>query len=134
MQRFALATLLLLAAAPVLAQSREAFGPGPVLADVGPIAPVDSDVPIPKGSVFKIAFDVSDKATPGELSRRIETAARALNMHVAAGVPQKDVHIVVIVHGPASNDLLIDAAYGKRNDGKPNASGDAREETDGCGC
>jgi intracellular sulfur oxidation DsrE/DsrF family protein len=133
MKRFALASLLLLAAAPALAQSRAAFGPGPVLADVGPIAPVESDVPIPKGSVFRIAFDVNEKATPGELSRRIETAARTLNMHVAAGVPQKHVHIVVIFHGPGAQDLLGDAAYGKRNDGKANGSADALKKLMGVG-
>ncbi len=39
---------LMLTAAPALAQSREGFGPGPVLPDVGPIAPVDSDLALPK--------------------------------------------------------------------------------------
>ncbi len=86
---------LMLTAAPALAQSREGFGPGPVLPDVGPIAPVDSDLALPKGAKFKIAFDVSSKAAPGALSRQIETAARTLNMHVAAGVPQKDVQSLV---------------------------------------
>lgn len=112
-------------AAPALAQDRSRFIPGPVLPDVGPIVPVESDVPIPKGTVFKIAFDVSAKNTPGNLSRQIETAARALNMHVANGVPQKDVHIVLIFHGPAVIDLLNATAYAARTEGKANASADA---------
>jgi intracellular sulfur oxidation DsrE/DsrF family protein len=62
------------------------------------------------------------KADPGTLSRQIETAARTLNMHVAAGVPQKDVQIVLIAHGPAAMDLLHPEAYAKRNEGKANGS------------
>lgn len=123
----------LLMAGPALAQDRSSFIAGPVLPDVGPIARVDSDVPIPKGTVFKIAFDVSAKAAPGTLSRQIETAARALNMHVANGVPQKDVHIVVIVHGPAGWDLVKNEVYAPRNDGKPNASADAVQKLIGAG-
>ena len=103
MIRAALLTALLLSA-PVLAQSREGFGPGPVLPDVGPIAPVDSDLALPKGAKFKIAFDVAAKATPGGISRQIETAARTLNMHVAAGVPFGD------LGSPLDASLLVPAA------------------------
>ena len=46
-------------------------------------------------------------------------------MHVAAGVPARDVHIVLIFHGPSLNDLLNASAYAARNDGKANASADA---------
>lgn len=116
---------LMLVAAPALAQDRSAFGPGPVLPDVGPIAPVQSDLPIPPGTVFKIAFDIHNKSDAGALNRQIETLARTLNMLVAAGVPQKDVHIVGIVHGPAGFDLLNADAYAKRNPGKTNPSADA---------
>ncbi|WP_372918469.1 DsrE family protein [Sandarakinorhabdus sp.] len=118
----AAALSLLLLAAPTLAQSREGFIAGPVLPDVGPIAPVQSDLPIPTGAQFKIAFDLHIKADAGGLSRQIETAARTLNMHVAAGVPQKDVQIVLIAHGPAAMDLLKPEAFAARNDGKTNGS------------
>jgi intracellular sulfur oxidation DsrE/DsrF family protein len=124
---------LMLLAAPALAQSREGFGPGPVLPDVGPIAPVASDLSIPKGTKFKIAFDLHTRAEPGALSRQIETAARTLNMHVAAGVPQKDVQIVLIAHGPAAQDLLNPESYGKRTDGKANGSLDAVKKLLGAG-
>jgi intracellular sulfur oxidation DsrE/DsrF family protein len=123
----------LLIAAPALAQDRSSFVSGPVLPDVGPIAKVDSDVPIPSGTKFKIAFDVSAKATPGVLSRQIETAARALNMHVANGVARKDIQIVVIVHGPAGWDLVKSDIYAAKNDGKPNASADAVQKLIGAG-
>lgn len=132
MLRAALLTALLITA-PALAQDRSAFVPGPVLPDVGPIVPVESDLPIPKGTVFKIAFDVRAKAEPGTLSRQIETAARTLNMHVAAGVPQKDVHIVVIVHGPAGWDLVKNEVYAPRNGGKANGSAIAVQKLLGAG-
>lgn len=129
----AAALSLMLLAAPALAQTREGFGPGPVLPDVGPIAPVDSDLPLPKGAKFKIAFDVSAKAAPGALSRQIETAGRTLNMHVAAGVPKENVQIVVIVHGPGAMDLLKPDVYAARNDGKANGSMDAIRKLIGAG-
>lgn len=129
----AAALILLLIAAPALAQSRVGFVPGPVLPDVGPIAPVESDLPLPKGTQMKIAFDVSAKATPGALSRQIETAARTLNMHVAAGVPQKDMQIVVVVHGAGAMDLLKPEVYAARNDGKANGSMDAIRKLIGAG-
>jgi len=132
MTRVLLAAALLIAA-PAMAQSRQGFGPGPVLPDVGPIAPVESDLPLPKGAKFKIAFDIAAKATPGQLSRQIETAARTLNMHVAAGVPQKDVQIVLIFHGPSAADLLKPEVYAARNDGKANGSMDAIRKLIGAG-
>ena len=113
MIRAAVLSLMLLSA-PVLAQSRQGFVAGPVLPDVGPIAPVDSDLPLPKGAKFKIDFDIAAKATPGTLSRQIETAARTLNMHVAAGVPQKDVQIVLIFHGPSAVDPALHLRAARR--------------------
>ncbi|MFZ4381356.1 MAG: DsrE family protein [Sandarakinorhabdus sp.] len=132
MIRAAVLSLMLLSAL-VLAQSRQGFVAGPVLPDVGPIAPVDSDLPLPKGAKFKIDFDIAAKATPGTLSRQIETAARALNMHVAAGVPQKDVQIVLIFHGPSAADLLKPEVYAARNDGKANGSMEAIRKLIGAG-
>ncbi|WP_310475473.1 DsrE family protein [Sandarakinorhabdus sp.] len=129
----AVVLLFFLMAAPALAQSREGFGPGPVLPDVGPIAPVQSDLALPKGTKFKIAFDLHTRAEADKLSRQIETAARTLNMHVAAGVPKEDVQIVLIAHGPAAQDLLNPESYAKRTDGKANNSLDAVKKLLGAG-
>ncbi|HPU15664.1 MAG TPA: DsrE family protein, partial [Polymorphobacter sp.] len=78
--------------------------------------------PIPRGTVFKVVFDVSGAAEPGTLNRSFESAARLINMTVAAGVPLSNIHVAVVVHGKAAGDLLNDAAYAKRNGGKTNAS------------
>jgi intracellular sulfur oxidation DsrE/DsrF family protein len=120
-----LALPVLLLPAMAAAQDRSAFHPGPVFKDFAPIADVASDIPIPAGTRFKIDFDVSEKAKPGELSRAIETAGRFINMHVSAGVPLDAIKIAIVVHGGASQDLLAPAAYAARNEGKANGSAPA---------
>lgn len=121
MRRLVIAALLTMPGAAV-AQDRSAFHPGPVFKDFAPIATVASDVAIPRGTRFKVAFDVSEKAKPGELSRGIETAGRFINMHVEAGVPLQDISVAIVVHGGASADLLSAVAYAKRNPGTANGS------------
>jgi intracellular sulfur oxidation DsrE/DsrF family protein len=132
MLRAAILSLMLLAA-PAMAQNRAGFVAGPVLPDVGPIAPVDSDLAVPRDAKFKIAFDINAKATPSTLSRQIETTARTLNMHVAAGVPRENVQIVAIVHGAGAMDLLKPEVYAARNEGKANGSMEAIRKLIGAG-
>lgn len=117
-------TLALLLLLPIAATAapRPGFHAGPVFAQFGDIATIDSQMPIPKGTVFKVAFDVSDAAKPGELNRAIDSAARFINMHVEAGVPLADIHVAIVVHGGAADDLLTPAAYAGRKAGAVNAS------------
>lgn len=117
-------TLLMLIAVPAAAAAapRPGFHAGPVFSGFGDIASVDSDLAIPSSSVFKVAFDVSAKATPGEINRTIDAAARFINMHVAAGVPVANIKVAIVVHGPASGDLLKSEAYAARNKGAVNGS------------
>ena len=63
------AALLLLLPAQAIAEPRAGFHTGPVFTTFGHIAPVESDLPIPEGTVFRVVFDVTDKATPGQLNR-----------------------------------------------------------------
>ncbi len=116
-------TMLLLVAAPAAAAPpRPGFVAGPVFGNFGHIAPVDSDLAIPDDAAFKVAFDLSAKAAPGEIGRTIDSAARFINMHVAAGVPVADIKVAIVVHGPASGDLLKPEAYAARNKGAVNGS------------
>mgnify|MGYP000901770682 CR=1 FL=1 len=108
--------------ASVGAQDLSKFKDGPVITGFGKVVPIESDLPIPKRAVFKVILDVSAAAKPGEANRAIDSAARFLNMHVAAGVPEKNIHIVIVVHGTASGDVANDAFYAPRHDGKANAS------------
>jgi len=61
---------------------------------------------------FKAVFDVSK--APEDKSKRnpyIETIARFLNMHEKAGVPVKNLHVRMAMHGQASYGLLTNEAY-----------------------
>lgn len=115
--------LLALAAAPASAQEKHEFKPGPVFAEYGAVTTVDADVAIPEGAVFKVDFDASQGAKDGAVNRTFDSAARFINMHVAAGMPEKDVHVALVVHGPAINDLKTDAAWGAGHDGAANPTG-----------
>jgi intracellular sulfur oxidation DsrE/DsrF family protein len=111
-QAIAILALALLAA-PAGAQqtSMEDFATGPVFTEFGPHAPVPGATAIPQLSRFAIAYDVSTSADADEDGVRprnhgFETAARFLNMHVAAGVPKDRIQLAVVVHGKAVFDLV----------------------------
>lgn len=120
---FPLAALAaLLAATPALAQNDTAFQAGPVFKDFGAVAKVDSDLPIPKGTVFKLLFDSDKGAEPGKINRTITNAARFINMQVAAGVPLDHIHVAIVLHGAASWDLTKNTVYRTFKDGQDNGS------------
>ncbi len=101
-------------AAPVAAQDLSAFEPGPVFTDFGPHAPVEGVAELPSLSRFAIAFDVADQADDGTRNRGFESAARFINMHVAAGVPADRIDIAVVVHGRAVHDLVAGDGNGSQ--------------------
>jgi intracellular sulfur oxidation DsrE/DsrF family protein len=113
--------IAMLLAGPAAAQV-PAFHPGPVFADVAPIATIDSDMVIPPGAVFKVTYDVTAQAEPGSVNRAFETAPRFINGHVEAGVAENNINIAYVAHGKAIIDLLKPAAYAARNGGKANAT------------
>ena len=100
-----------LMAAPLAAQDMSAFKPGPVLAEFGAHAAVPGAVQLPADTKFAIAFDVSTPAAEGAPNRGFDSAARFLNMHVAHGVPQENIRLVVVVHGKAALELLTNEAH-----------------------
>ena len=99
--------LIVLSAATAAAQAdMSVFSTGPVFEDFGPHAPVKGANPLPSLSRFAIAFDVAKQADDGVRNRGFESAARFINMHVAAGVPADRIKLVVVVHGRAVRDLV----------------------------
>lgn len=94
-----------LAAGPVYADPSR-FHPGPVIAEYGRIADVPGAEVLPDGAAFKVAFDVSEAGQAGAVNRNLDSAARFLNLHAAAGVPQEHMELAIVVHGPAARDLL----------------------------
>ncbi|WP_298469594.1 DsrE family protein [uncultured Erythrobacter sp.] len=117
-------TAALLLASPAAAQDLSAFKTGPVFSDFGPHAPVpDTDFAIPEEMDLYIAFDVAKPAENGAINRTVESAARYVNMHNAAGVEPARVRAAVVVHGKGSMDLLTDAAWAARDKEGTNATG-----------
>ncbi len=99
-----LAVISYLSAEHALAGPQD-FKTGPVIEAFGPVASVPG-ANVDGEAVFKVAFDVAEAAEPGAINRRLESAARFLNMHAAAGVPVENIEIAIIVHGPAALDLV----------------------------
>lgn len=114
--------LPLLAIAQPASAQMENFKTGPVFGDFGPTAPVQQSEPVAKEAVFTIAFDVAKAADPDKINRTIESAARFINMHVAAGVPEENIHLAIVVHGGASLDLTSQEFFARHKDGAQNAS------------
>ncbi len=106
----------------VSAQDMATFRTGPVFEDFGPHARVEGMGKVPADTEFAIAFDVSEPAVEGKRSRGFESAARFINMHVAAGVDPDNIRIAVVVHGKGSFDLLSDEAWAAKGKGAVNAS------------
>lgn len=106
------------------AQEMSRFRDGPAIIGFGKTVPIESDLPIPRKTVFKVVLDGSAGAKVGEPNRTLDSAARFINMHVAAGVPERNIKVVVIMHGQASGDLTNDAFYGARHDGAKNMNVD----------
>lgn len=104
--RAAIAAAAFIMAAPAAAQDMSAFETGPVLEEFGPHAPVPGAEQLPADAEFQIAFDVSEPAGESGPNRGFMAAARFLNMHVANGVPEENIRLVVVVHGKASLELL----------------------------
>lgn len=103
--RLKLLALSCFALTPFAFAEPEDFQTGPIITDFGPVASVDGITPIAPGSLFIVAFDIAEVSKDGAVNRRLETAARFLNMHARAGVPATNMQVALVVHGPASADL-----------------------------
>ena len=72
-----------------------------------------------KNALLKVVFDVGQAGKNGAVNRGFDSVARFLNMHVANGIPAKNIHLVIVVHGSASKEMLNTKAYlakyGKEN-------------------
>lgn len=113
---------MVLAAAPLCAQQMSVFEPGTVITDFGQVASVEITSPLPADAQFAVAFDTSTSAEAGEINRTLNSAARFINMHAAAGVPPENIRLAVVVHGQAVFDLVNQERYAGRYEGAQNAN------------
>ena len=112
-----------LAAVLCLAANLNAAEPvtGPVIEAYGPVYPVaEGSFNLKPETVYKVSMDVSaSEDFSDDVNRRLESAARFLNMHARNGIDPKNIELVIVVHGSAAKDLLKDEAYQERFD-EPN--------------
>lgn len=106
MRLLALSISAALLATAAMAEPEQRFSPGPIITEYGPTAIVADAAPLPKDVAFKVAFDVAEVAEEGKANRRLESAARFLNLHARAGVPAENMSLAIVVHGGASADLV----------------------------
>lgn len=105
------------AVAPVAASAQSLSTPtrGPMIEGYGPVFAIPDADFAPTDVEYNLVFDVVQTAEePSQVNRRIETLARFLNMHAAAGVPAENMNLALVVHGPAGKDLLDHAGYQAR--------------------
>ena len=114
---------------------------GPVIKDFGPVFEVpEGSLNLEKDSHYKVSMDVSATSeSSADLNRRLESAARFLNLHARNEIDADKIEFAIIVHGPAGKDLLKDDAYEARfkqpnpNSGMLKALGDAGVKIYLCG-
>lgn len=82
-----------------------AFSKGPVFKDFGPVAAVEVTIPVDPDIVLKHSFDVSAPAAAGEPNSTLVSAARFINMHARAGIPESNIEVAVVVHGQAVKEM-----------------------------
>ncbi|MEL7491609.1 MAG: DsrE family protein [Pseudomonadota bacterium] len=98
-------TILFLCLAAPVAAGEEAFKAGAAIPAYGKIADVPGAAPIPADAAFKIRFDLAKPADEGEINRNLDSAARFINMHAAAGVPLEKINLAMVIHGGAVKNM-----------------------------
>lgn len=105
--------LLILFSLPCISQEKKA---GPIIEKYGEVWTIENpDFATDTSQEFKVVFDVMDSpSSHDEINKKLETAARFLNMHAQSGVPKSQLKVALIVHNQASKDITHDEAYRKR--------------------
>ncbi len=76
-----------------------------------------AEVPDPK-SEYKLLFEVTTKnpdSLSAEFNQSLDEVARVLNMHIASGIPLKNISPVLVVHGSGIEVLLNNEFYRKKH-------------------
>lgn len=107
----AFAVLLAALAAPVRAQQA-----GPVIMKGGSHFPVPNvTFQVPTDLEYKVFWDTHvGSPKPGEANPAFEVPARFLNQAAVIGVPREKVHVAIVVHGTAGEEMLNNAEYRAR--------------------
>jgi intracellular sulfur oxidation DsrE/DsrF family protein len=85
----------------------------PIIVGHGGVVTVTGAVELPRRGA-KLLLDVTAAATPDQVNKGLDRAARLLNLYGAAGLAATDVNIVVVLHGEATQSILKDEFYQPR--------------------
>ncbi|MGF1607333.1 MAG: DsrE family protein [Rhodothalassiaceae bacterium] len=96
------------------AQTPSGFTTGPVIKAFGPAVAIPAAEPLPEDFRLKVRFDITEAAEPGQINRKLETAARVFNMHARAGLDPEHIDLALVIHGPAVLEMTQDL-YAQRN-------------------
>jgi intracellular sulfur oxidation DsrE/DsrF family protein len=83
------------------------------------VIPVENPTEIPDPSrQYKLLFELTAKnpdSLANEINASLDEVARILNLHVASGIPGKNLIPVVVIHGPGLEALWTNDAYRKKH-------------------
>ena len=118
----------ILALALLAAAAQPADWPtGPLIEGYGPHAPVEATMAIPQGTVFMHSFDAA-ALDDNRKSATLQSVARFINMHAAAGIPAADIRPAVVIHGRAVFAVVSEDRFGEQYDGAANPNRDLVEK------
>ena len=82
------------------------------------VFPVSGVTEVPDPSMkYKLLFEIAQKnpdSLLNEPDQNLVEIARIVNLHVASGIPLKNIWVVVVVHGGALNSISTNPSYQKR--------------------
>ena len=89
---------------------------GPVIDGYGESFVIeDPDVPLIDDHVYRVVWEITEyNGTPDSVNRSLNRVARFLNLHGKNGVPTENMHLAVVLHGPALITALHDESYQAR--------------------
>lgn len=109
----------LLMAAPAGAQNtRDDLHDGPLITGYGRHVDLpNADFATPTDGVYRVAFELlAPLNNPERVHMRLEAAARFMNMHAHAGVPQENLQVKLILHGGGTRAAMTNEAFRERYD------------------
>lgn len=93
----------------------------------------DKEITTDTETDFKVIFDISESPTDkSQINKRIETAARFLNMHAHEGVPSEQLKVAMTIHGGAWQAVLTNETYQEKF-GVPNPNAKLIKELNDAG-
>jgi intracellular sulfur oxidation DsrE/DsrF family protein len=85
----------------------------PLIKDFGTVYAVPFALEKPNPNLkYKILVDVNTVSEkPETVNENLEAAAKIVNLHILGGVPEKNLKVVLVVHGAAAFNLMNNEAY-----------------------